>query len=129
MVMTTAATRTRLHRTSMRPVKELAGAPERGLTSKESSVVARENRTKTTASNIDGSVRKTSGLLHGVQAAFLSALSHVLIVSGFEAVLAVQSTGKRIQRRIVMKKVVTWKLSAQNIKSKPNNIVFLIPEW
>ena len=78
-----------------------------GLTSKDRRVIAREKRTKIKARMMEGRVTKTSGLFHGVQGAPTFARSHVLTV-GSEGNLVVQLMGKRIQRRIVMKKVVTF---------------------
>jgi hypothetical protein len=43
----------------------------------------------------------------GVQAAAVSPWIQVLMVSGFTACLGEQFTGKRSQRRMVMRKVVT----------------------
>jgi hypothetical protein len=72
--------------------------------------MAREKRTKINARRMDGSVTKISGISHGVQRASVFARSHVLTV-GSDGDFVAQLIGKRIQRRIVMKKVVTYMIS------------------
>ncbi len=105
-----------LHMASTRPVKQLAGTFEIGLTSKDRRVVAREKRTKIKARRMDGNVTKTSGLPQGVHGTPAFARSHVLTV-GSVGDLVVQLMGKRIQRRTVMKKVVTFRKFIRQSKS------------
>ncbi len=124
--MRTVATRTMLHMDSTRPVKQLAGTLEMGLTSKESSVVAREKTTKIRARRIDGKVTKTSGFPHGLQEASGFPRSHVLTVWSLGE-LVEQLMGNRIQRRTVMKKVVTFTMTSRendNSKSSESECIY-----
>jgi hypothetical protein len=68
--------------------------------------MAREKKKKINARSIDGSVTNTSGTSHGVHRASVFARSHVLMV-GSDVDFVLQLIGNRIQRRTLMKKVVT----------------------